>query len=122
MDNFFDAVSMAASPIVLFSSVLIISTLLFIIWRSSNKQACEANAILLEVNRIVAADNLKAEFIYGESGVVRSVAVKGDGRAHQLVICLKGSRASHERLDELSREITNRLPVSRVLFELTAKK
>lgn len=49
---------------------------------------------------------------------LQTVGVKGDQRAYEPIVVLSGKFPGHDPLEEVSIQITNTLPVSRVLIEL----
>ena len=66
---------------------------------------------------IAARFSLKAELMPG----IHSVGVGGDSRTYTGVICLIGAWPGHEILAQVSREISNRTPINRVIYELARK-
>jgi len=74
----------------------------------------ENKEILFKANEIAGKYGLKAEFLDG----IMSVGVGGDERTDTSVLCLTGPFPGHKVLAEVSRTISNTLPINRVTFEI----
>ncbi|TSC70583.1 MAG: hypothetical protein G01um101470_817 [Parcubacteria group bacterium Gr01-1014_70] len=71
--------------------------------------------LLAKVNEIVSPHGLRAEIFKD----IYSVGVGGDERTYTLVANLIGPFSNWELLGDLSREISNTLPINRVTYQIT---
>ncbi|PIR54663.1 glutamine-hydrolyzing GMP synthase [Candidatus Peregrinibacteria bacterium CG10_big_fil_rev_8_21_14_0_10_36_19] len=71
-----------------------------------------------EINKIVAADGLKAKVL-----PLKSVGVQGDERTYRHPVCLYGNKVSWDRLDSLATRLTNQFDeVNRVIYCLNTNE
>jgi GMP synthase PP-ATPase subunit len=76
-------------------------------------EMCETEMLRI-ANEIVWPHGMTAEFL----GDWMSVGVQGDNRTYTRVIVISGGNYSAELIAELSTQISNRVPVNRVTYDI----
>ena len=71
--------------------------------------------LLRGANEIAVKHNLKAEFL----GDVRTVGVRGDDRSYLPTVVLTGLFPGWDVLEQVSSEITNKLDIGKVTYDIT---